>query len=491
MRKKSAAVDRGEGSPAATIAAMVARGEVDEAVRATLASWRAHPSPSAADALERVTALALDRFEAPKAGARFHEHWLSLARTRDDATTTGFLARTLAKGLLVSSMTPTVSFRGVVTGRTRDTDRAASQKRLADRLAAIKPRCPDPRIAAALFDLIERRPLGGNGAWPVPVYEDVLRALVEAGDVRQVARLEALVEMHYARRASPRAQTAARAKQRAEKDWLVVGGRRVAAALSKQLSKFEDDDARFGEVAPPRDASSGAATERALCEAVLNALDDDEPRLVLADFLSASGDPRGEAIRLQLRGDEADREKGNVVLKREKVRSLGPALASVLVSLAFRRGFVDTAELVTPATVPPDVWESALDDARLGTLVELRRGKGSAAHYGRFLASPRMRSLTTATVFLASELEPLLAVDSPRALRHLDLRVRANPEDACRRIANAPAFENLVSVALHWDYSAAETRGILARTGLAARMKKNASGRAGGRASRSEGTARV
>lgn len=491
MRKKSAAVDRGEGSPAATIAAMVARGDLDEAVRATLASWRARPIPAAAEALERVTALALERFEAPRPGARFHAEWMSLARTRDDATTTGYLAHTLSKGLVVSSSTPNRNWRGEVTGRSRDIDHDASEKRLADRLAALAPRLPDPRIAAALFDLLERLPLGGKGARRVPVYAEVLRALVAARDVRQIARLEALLEIHYARRASPRAVTAARAKQRAEQDWLVVGGRRACAELSKLGPAAGGDDARLADVAPPPDTSNAEGTERSLCEAVLAALDDDEPRLVLADYLSASGDPRGEAIRLQLRKAAADREKGNTILKRNKALSLGPALASVLVSLAFRRGFVDTAELVTPATVPPDVWEAALDDPRLGTLVELRRGKGSAAIFGRFLASRRMLSLTTATVFLVSELEPLLAADSPRALRHLDLSIRVNPEDACRRIANAPAFENLVSVALHWDCSAAEARDILARTGLAARMKKNGSGRAGKRTSRSESTAHV
>jgi uncharacterized protein (TIGR02996 family) len=101
--------------------------------------------------------------------------------------------------------------------------------------------------------------------------------------------------------------------------------------------------------------SKGSSSTEELLEAVLDAPDDDAPRLVYADALLDRGDPRGELIVAQLqlareRMVEARRlelEAAAQKLVREHTARLGAAYAELNAGFMFRRGFVE--QLTAPA----------------------------------------------------------------------------------------------------------------------------------------------
>lgn len=93
--------------------------------------------------------------------------------------------------------------------------------------------------------------------------------------------------------------------------------------------------------------------DEAFLEAILEAPDDDTPRLIYADWLEEHGDPRGEFIRLQcwlaskaeddpFRSELAARERK--LLVEHEADWLGP-LHSLLKRWTFRRGFLDDVTL--------------------------------------------------------------------------------------------------------------------------------------------------
>src|SRR4051794_14262414 len=99
--------------------------------------------------------------------------------------------------------------------------------------------------------------------------------------------------------------------------------------------------------------------EESLLAAVVAAPDDDAPRLVLADFLSSRGDPRGEFITLQCRlaaapDDEARRKlriAENKLLKAHEATwtagffGVAKSTPERKVKVAFHRGFLEEATL--------------------------------------------------------------------------------------------------------------------------------------------------
>src|SRR5579859_2017878 len=96
-------------------------------------------------------------------------------------------------------------------------------------------------------------------------------------------------------------------------------------------------------------------TEPELLRAVLDAPDDDGPRLAYADFAAAAGDPRGEFIRLQvaLADQGGAPNDGADNLLRGRVRELLAAhrgewsrpVAAYVEDSAFHRGFVEWVRL--------------------------------------------------------------------------------------------------------------------------------------------------
>src|SRR4051794_18139432 len=92
-------------------------------------------------------------------------------------------------------------------------------------------------------------------------------------------------------------------------------------------------------------------TERCLLQAIWDDIDDDDARLVYADFLEEKGDPRGEFIRLQVARDRAGSHNASAreqaLLDRhfdEWARAAQPFDASK-VRLIFERGFIAIANI--------------------------------------------------------------------------------------------------------------------------------------------------
>ena len=89
-----------------------------------------------------------------------------------------------------------------------------------------------------------------------------------------------------------------------------------------------------------------------LTEAVLQAPDDDAPRLSLAAALAAKGDPRGEFIHAQVElarpapDDERDRlaRRARELLVRHEAEWVGP-VADAVTAWRFHRGFIDDVTL--------------------------------------------------------------------------------------------------------------------------------------------------
>lgn len=99
---------------------------------------------------------------------------------------------------------------------------------------------------------------------------------------------------------------------------------------------------------PPRPPEEGA-----FLRAVLEAPEDDGPRLIFADWLEERGDPRGEFIRVQcvlakLPADDPRRkglEERQRALREEHGRAWRAYLPAVLRSATLERGFVETVRL--------------------------------------------------------------------------------------------------------------------------------------------------
>ena len=94
---------------------------------------------------------------------------------------------------------------------------------------------------------------------------------------------------------------------------------------------------------------------------ILANLDDPEPYLVYADWLTAHGDPRGELIALQHR-TLSESENGNLLGAAARLltfnQSLTPELDPWYARFKWKRGFIDRAELDNPTS---DQLELALD----------------------------------------------------------------------------------------------------------------------------------
>ncbi len=132
-----------------------------------------------------------------------------------------------------------------------------------------------------------------------------------------------------------------------------------------------------------------------LTAAILQAPQDDSPRLQLADELAASGDPRGEFIRVQIqlaRGEPGEEEKADQLARRERellarheAEWVGP-FGSYLLGWTFRRGFIEGV-ILEAATFVERAEEivRALPVEYLGVL-------NAGAVIDEFAACPSLRS---------------------------------------------------------------------------------------------------
>jgi uncharacterized protein (TIGR02996 family) len=125
---------------------------------------------------------------------------------------------------------------------------------------------------------------------------------------------------------------------------------------------------------PRRSTHNGAG----LLEAVLATPDDDGPRLVYADWLTEQGDPRGELIAIQCARSRLDSDAPEQKLLEEREWTLlslheeewRNALGKDVLSVKFRRGFVDEVTLFTASFVERAEAMFALEPLRTVRVVD-------------------------------------------------------------------------------------------------------------------------
>ncbi len=402
-------------------------GHLAEAVALALEVWRQTRSAEVAEALELLTAEALrsDARGAPaKSKDEFQAAYLERAK-EPDAVSTGWLASHLDRLVSVEA-----SSAGIL-----DADYALKKHRaFFERLAMLPPRVPDPRIAKALSTFLAAAPYS---AWDrggaKRIYGPVLELMVAAADPRQAPVLEDLL-------ANPRAERAATRDELAETLPPVIDRLR---AIPVRLSEAER--AAWRRLVPEKPQAPHGADGEALWAAVRAEPDDDDVRLVYADWLQEHGDPRGELILLQVRAargkaSPSDERRARALLKEHRDEWLGE-LALVLTGTKFERGFLDEASVAQNAAAPEQAWARAPGSPLLATLRSLEQGRSNARHYQSLVCSPHATNLRRVDVS-GKPLLDALCDGPPRAIEEL-VFTKLVGKDGLRRVAASAAFPRL------------------------------------------------
>jgi uncharacterized protein (TIGR02996 family) len=204
------------------------------------------------------------------------------------------------------------------------------------RLTYVARWMPDPRVDAAIVDVLERVPYRATSTRPFWV---ALFELAEGiTDPRALRRLEhcdadgvALTMQAWLRQRIGHLREITAAK-------LVVTPEPPEAFEIARL---------LGDQIGPGKLSRGSKNLEALLEAIYAAPDDDAPRLVYADALIERGDPRGELISLQLRGalDRDGQKREKELLATYGKQWLGELAPIVMSGFTFERGFLASCRI--------------------------------------------------------------------------------------------------------------------------------------------------
>jgi uncharacterized protein (TIGR02996 family) len=335
------------------------------ALAALLDAWGRERQPEIAALVETLGAD-IDRSLPPVEGKRTElaDNWLELARH----------SRPVDVGRLLAALTDGAS--------------TAQMRQMIPSLLAFRP---DPRMSGPMVTLVGRYTSSGA----TPALTQALNLLAHVMDPRVKKEL------------SKFKQTA--------RSWLegvYRKAQKVAGALAEAPPLSADDreavtaiEATLAELAagPPAEAGALLAPPRAgddvgakLLAAVFERPDDDESRLVYADWLLERGDPRGELIQLQykklegeLRGDDAKRERA--LLKSHAADWVGP-LVLVAKDLRFARGFLDGCSVL----IKTDRQRAVIGDPHWATVRELTfaaESYDSVAEEPALLRDPGLRAL--------------------------------------------------------------------------------------------------
>lgn len=438
---------------AAEVASARDAGDLGSAVAGALEAWRETRAPEIAAALAALTekALAQRAFPWPRTKTAFQEAWLKVDAEEPDPVATGWLAATLAR-LLPFDKAPLFYRPG-----------AARQRHAAflDRLAKLRARTPDPRIAAALASVVLAAPLEVPTVLAATeVYGPVLEALAAQRDPATWARLDdgwarcrGVSVRKFLEEAVPAMLAGLQAPEPAP------GGQERAAwaALAE---------------ARPRVDAKGA---EALLRRIEDSPDDDEARLVWADWLLEAGDPRGEFVVLQVRAARgeatpAQRRRERALFRDHRAQWLG-VLDQALEKARFERGCLHSAQLAPNAAAPDEVWAEALADRRLRTLRALSAGRGSAQRLVELATSSQVRWLESLEVPGGRALDALLAGAPLATVTRLDLACVPERRQL-ERLAQGAGFPALRALEVWENADADRLVGDLAASGLFSRLRE-------------------
>jgi uncharacterized protein (TIGR02996 family) len=416
----------------------VADGQPDGALIVALAAWRERPDPAIGAAVRALSASALGRYAAPRARTKddFQLAWLEVAASDASLAATGWLAAHL------DHLVPVADDRF---GLLRPNWMQEKYAALFARVAALRRRCPDPRIADAALALLSA---GKHGFWDLAsvaqVYQPVLDLLLAAEDPALAGAVREIA-------------TGSRSKRATVREWLGQALPPAADVLAARAAHPLPDDvaARWRAVAEPRRRDGSHPRDAAaLMREVLGRPADDAVRHVLADALLEVEDPRGELLSLQLGGAGDGDTRARKLVKAHQREWLGADLDDTLTQVVFRRGFLEEASLRTNASASLEVWEAAARDERLATLRVLRQGRGNREHYLRFVVSEQARDLRRVEIPTHGFIDAL-ADAPPRAIEALVFgKVPQRPQIAKLAAASSLAAVRSLSLPAPLDLNA-------------------------------------
>jgi uncharacterized protein (TIGR02996 family) len=351
---------------------------IDVALVSAVAAWRARRHAILADVVDAVAATSTPTPLVGRDKATYQRAWLELAKRTGDPA---------ALGALAAGLTRSVPVREVrYLARDRDVKR---YRPFLERIAALAECEPDPRIATAVCELLERAPFSVEDV--AGVYGPAIDLLVQIGDERSIDRLRALV-------ARPIAKTAAIRDHFARA--LPVAAVRIEKALRKRSRLSKADRTAAEQILGSRPRTAPKPDARNVDDLVAECLahpGDDGPREVLADALLERDDPRGEFIQLQLRDArrelaEPDRKRIESLQRKHEKEWLGD-LTRITKNRVFRRGFLDECVLLQGAAADAATWRRLAKDPILASIGTLHKGTASEELYRTFVFSPVMTHL--------------------------------------------------------------------------------------------------
>lgn len=303
--------------------------------------WAAHRDLRLVPLIDQLSELALPP-EARELGPLDEAQWLAGAAEASLAVRALYL-RSLSRDCKLRMMTP--------------------------RLELIAEWAPDPRVGAALLDMVETLPWVSTSSRKMwRVLFDLLRTLE---DPRSLALAE-----RYAPNPGSNSPSVAKYFTRAlDKASRGLRERSWPPLPAGALAKLEQLRTRLDALRPaPAKPSAPGSVDELL--AALGRTTSEEELLVLADGLQTRGDPRGELITLQIaaqhgRATKAQLARIKAILKQHHGELLGP-LAPILLkkNLLYRSGFVHRAE--AKATVRDHALELAMTSPLVRRIESLR-----------------------------------------------------------------------------------------------------------------------
>ncbi|MEM6928438.1 MAG: hypothetical protein AAF602_16000 [Myxococcota bacterium] len=272
------------------LAALEDRESGPDVLQAALDVWAGCRQPEVAEVVRRQDEAVRETVAGPKGRTKeaFHDAWIALAEGDTSAVATGWLCATLRSKLPIEVdryglLDPNYVF-----------DKYAA---LFARLEALHDRCPDPRVATAVIELLARGEYG-NWAWEEEgvgvIYQPMVELVARAGDPGAADALRPMI-------------TAPRAKLAAVRDWLTSQLPGLVAKLDG-IPRTELPEPLVVALAPKGRSRRAENAEEA---SVLQARVRDDPsdldaRAVLADIWAEAGDPRGAFVNRQLQGHGED-----------------------------------------------------------------------------------------------------------------------------------------------------------------------------------------
>lgn len=274
----------------------------------------------------------------------------------------------------------------------------------------------DPRIARMAESLLAEPPWSAFSYTSLrDVLFDPLFALVQRhGDERSIAFLEALPD-------------SASVRTKGSREYFAEIGKKAIAALKKTLAKgkapSEKEQKALGSLFKTLELEpEKVRDDRDLLAEVFAKPDDDELRVVCADWLLEKGDPRGELIVLQRKREaSAPPAPRETAIVRKHGKELVGALVAVSKEWRFEGGFLVEADLVHNASASPAGWAAAAIAPELATVRRLAKSRANEAHYASFVLSPSARSLVDVDVPSRAFLETLAAHETAKRIERLRL----------------------------------------------------------------------